>query len=40
VQAGESIRGVYPLGKEREAEFEAWRAARGAGSAAGITRPS
>ena len=28
VQAGESIRGVYPLGSEREAEFEAWRAAR------------
>ena len=26
VQAGESIRGVYPLGSEREAEFEAWRA--------------
>ncbi len=30
VQAGESIRGVYPLGREREAEFEAWRAARAA----------
>ena len=28
VQAGESIRGVYPLSSEREAEFEAWRAAR------------
>lgn len=28
VQAGESIRGVYPLAREREAEFEAWRAAR------------
>ena len=28
VQAGESIRGVYPLRAEREAEFEAWRAAR------------
>jgi regulator of RNase E activity RraA len=28
VQAGESIRGVYPLAPEREAEFEAWRAAR------------
>ena len=26
VQAGESIRGVYPLSDEREAEFEAWRA--------------
>jgi 2-keto-4-pentenoate hydratase/2-oxohepta-3-ene-1,7-dioic acid hydratase in catechol pathway/regulator of RNase E activity RraA len=28
VQAGESVRGVYPLAPEREAEFEAWRAAR------------
>jgi 2-keto-4-pentenoate hydratase/2-oxohepta-3-ene-1,7-dioic acid hydratase in catechol pathway/regulator of RNase E activity RraA len=28
VQAGESVRGVYPLAREREAEFEAWRAAR------------
>jgi 5-oxopent-3-ene-1,2,5-tricarboxylate decarboxylase / 2-hydroxyhepta-2,4-diene-1,7-dioate isomerase len=28
VQAGESIRGVYPLSREREPEFEAWRAAR------------
>jgi 5-oxopent-3-ene-1,2,5-tricarboxylate decarboxylase / 2-hydroxyhepta-2,4-diene-1,7-dioate isomerase len=33
VQAGESIRGVYPLSREREAEFEAWRAARAAGLA-------
>jgi regulator of RNase E activity RraA len=29
VQAGDSIRGVYPLGRERQAEFEAWRAASG-----------
>jgi 5-oxopent-3-ene-1,2,5-tricarboxylate decarboxylase/2-hydroxyhepta-2,4-diene-1,7-dioate isomerase len=28
VQAGEAISGVYPLGEERRAEFEAWRAAR------------
>jgi regulator of RNase E activity RraA len=28
VQAGESVRGVYPMAPEREAEFEAWRAAR------------
>lgn len=28
VQAGESIVGVYPVGEERRAEFEAWRAAR------------
>ena len=34
VEAGESVRGVYPLSKEREAEFEEWRAAR-----AGFTRP-
>jgi regulator of RNase E activity RraA len=37
VQAGESIRGVYPLSREREAEFEAWRAARAA--LAGASRP-
>ena len=30
VQAGESIRGIYPLGDERRAEYEDWRAdARG-----------
>jgi 5-oxopent-3-ene-1,2,5-tricarboxylate decarboxylase/2-hydroxyhepta-2,4-diene-1,7-dioate isomerase len=28
VQAGDSIAGVFPLGEERRAEFEAWRAAR------------
>jgi 5-oxopent-3-ene-1,2,5-tricarboxylate decarboxylase/2-hydroxyhepta-2,4-diene-1,7-dioate isomerase len=28
VQAGESIRGVFPLAPERRADFEAWRAAR------------
>jgi 2-keto-4-pentenoate hydratase/2-oxohepta-3-ene-1,7-dioic acid hydratase in catechol pathway/regulator of RNase E activity RraA len=28
VKAGDSIRGVYPLGPERRADFEAWRAAR------------
>jgi regulator of RNase E activity RraA len=29
VQAGESIRGVYPLSESRRLEFEAWREARG-----------
>jgi regulator of RNase E activity RraA len=38
VQAGDSVRGVYPLGKEREAEFEAWRAARNH-SRADVSRP-
>ena len=38
VQAGESIRGVYPLSNEREAEFEAWRAAR-ANQLANVSRP-
>jgi 5-oxopent-3-ene-1,2,5-tricarboxylate decarboxylase / 2-hydroxyhepta-2,4-diene-1,7-dioate isomerase len=38
VQAGESVRGVYPLSKEREAEFEAWRAARNQ-SPADVSRP-
>jgi regulator of RNase E activity RraA len=28
VDAGESIRGVFPLEPERTAEYEAWRAAR------------
>jgi 2-keto-4-pentenoate hydratase/2-oxohepta-3-ene-1,7-dioic acid hydratase in catechol pathway/regulator of RNase E activity RraA len=28
VDAGESIRGVYPLSEERRAEFEAWRSRR------------
>jgi regulator of RNase E activity RraA len=28
VTAGESIRGTYPIGPEREADFERWRAAR------------
>jgi 2-keto-4-pentenoate hydratase/2-oxohepta-3-ene-1,7-dioic acid hydratase in catechol pathway/regulator of RNase E activity RraA len=28
VQAGESIRGIYPLTAERQAEFDAWRASR------------
>lgn len=28
VEAGESLRGVYPLSDERRADFEAWRAAR------------
>jgi 5-oxopent-3-ene-1,2,5-tricarboxylate decarboxylase/2-hydroxyhepta-2,4-diene-1,7-dioate isomerase len=28
VDAGESIRGVYPLSVERRAEFEAWRESR------------
>ncbi len=28
VDAGESIRGVFPLAEERRAEFEAWRAGR------------
>jgi 5-oxopent-3-ene-1,2,5-tricarboxylate decarboxylase/2-hydroxyhepta-2,4-diene-1,7-dioate isomerase len=28
VDAGESIRGIYPLSEPRRAEFEAWRAAR------------
>ncbi len=28
VQAGDSIDGIFPLGEERRAEFEAWRAAR------------
>jgi 2-keto-4-pentenoate hydratase/2-oxohepta-3-ene-1,7-dioic acid hydratase in catechol pathway/regulator of RNase E activity RraA len=28
VDAGESVRGVYPIGPERTAEYEAWRAAR------------
>ena len=28
VQAGESIRGVYPLSDERRPEFEAWLAGR------------
>jgi 5-oxopent-3-ene-1,2,5-tricarboxylate decarboxylase/2-hydroxyhepta-2,4-diene-1,7-dioate isomerase len=37
VQAGDSVRGVYPLGKEREAEFEAWRAARNHSPA--VSRP-
>ena len=30
VEAGESVRGVFPLADERRAEFEAWRAARAA----------
>jgi 5-oxopent-3-ene-1,2,5-tricarboxylate decarboxylase/2-hydroxyhepta-2,4-diene-1,7-dioate isomerase len=38
VQAGESIRGVYPLSSEREAEFEAWRSAR-ANQIANLSRP-
>jgi regulator of RNase E activity RraA len=38
VQAGESIRGVYPLSSEREAEFEAWRSAR-ASSVPDVSRP-
>jgi 5-oxopent-3-ene-1,2,5-tricarboxylate decarboxylase / 2-hydroxyhepta-2,4-diene-1,7-dioate isomerase len=38
VRAGESIRGVYPLSSEREAEFEAWRAAR-ANQLANVSRP-
>ena len=25
VNAGESVRGVYPLSQERRAEYEAWR---------------
>jgi 5-oxopent-3-ene-1,2,5-tricarboxylate decarboxylase / 2-hydroxyhepta-2,4-diene-1,7-dioate isomerase len=29
VQAGESIRGVFPLSGERRGDFEAWRVARG-----------
>lgn len=29
VQAGESIRGIYPLSDGRRAEYDAWRAARG-----------
>ena len=32
VQAGESIRGVFPLSAERRGDFEAWRAARAAGA--------
>ena len=28
VDAGESVRGVFPIGADREAEFEAWRAQR------------
>jgi hypothetical protein len=28
VEAGESIRGVFPLSAARHGEFEAWRAAR------------
>jgi 5-oxopent-3-ene-1,2,5-tricarboxylate decarboxylase / 2-hydroxyhepta-2,4-diene-1,7-dioate isomerase len=28
VDAGESVRGVFPIGSEREAEFERWRAQR------------
>jgi 5-oxopent-3-ene-1,2,5-tricarboxylate decarboxylase/2-hydroxyhepta-2,4-diene-1,7-dioate isomerase len=28
VDAGESIRGIYPLSEARRAEFEAWRAQR------------
>ena len=31
VDAGESIRGVYPLSEEREAEFQEWRAKRAEG---------
>jgi regulator of RNase E activity RraA len=38
VQAGESIRGVYPISSERQAEFEAWRAAR-ANQLADVSRP-
>ena len=34
VDAGESIRGVYPLSEERRAEFEAWRAERRASDGA------
>ena len=29
VQAGESVRGVYPLSDARRAEYEAWSAGRG-----------
>ena len=28
VEAGESVRGIYPLGEERREEFERWRARR------------
>jgi 5-oxopent-3-ene-1,2,5-tricarboxylate decarboxylase/2-hydroxyhepta-2,4-diene-1,7-dioate isomerase len=28
VDAGESFRGIFPLGPERTAEYEAWREAR------------
>jgi regulator of RNase E activity RraA len=28
VEAGESVRGLYPLGDERRDEFERWRARR------------
>jgi regulator of RNase E activity RraA len=31
VQAGESIRGLFPLSEARRPEFEAWRAARRTG---------
>jgi regulator of RNase E activity RraA len=34
IQAGESIRGTYPLSEERRADFEAWREARRAPPAA------
>ncbi len=30
VQAGDSVEGVYPLGEDRRAEYEAWRKARAA----------
>ncbi len=35
VRAGESVRGVYPLSEVRRGDYEAWREARGAGSAGG-----
>ena len=35
VQAGESVRGVYPLSEERRGEFEAWLAAAAADGSAG-----
>jgi 5-oxopent-3-ene-1,2,5-tricarboxylate decarboxylase/2-hydroxyhepta-2,4-diene-1,7-dioate isomerase len=31
VQAGESVRGLYPLSPERQTEFDEWRARRGKG---------
>jgi 5-oxopent-3-ene-1,2,5-tricarboxylate decarboxylase / 2-hydroxyhepta-2,4-diene-1,7-dioate isomerase len=33
VDAGESVRGAFPLAPEREAEFEEWRARRAEGRA-------